>query len=151
MRIDPVARRMLWDLIFELSGQGITFLVTTHYMKEAELCDRLALMHQGRLVALGEPDAIRRDAEARRGRVLEVVSPQFREAQELLASRYPGVVVLGRRLHVFSVDPAQDRRAIPAMLAAFGLERVEVREVPMAMDEVFATLIESEGAVDAAA
>ena len=150
--VDPLARRQFWDLIGALArGQGVTILVTTHYMKEAELCDRLALIHQGRLVALGEPETIRREAEDRRGRVLEVVSPQFRAAQDLLEPLYPGLILFGRRIHVFSFDPEEDRRKIAAMLARAGLERAEVREVPMAMDEVFATLIETEVGARAAA
>lgn len=150
--VDPLARRQFWELITMLArDRHVTTLVTTHYMKEAELCDRLALMHQGRLVALGEPGEIRREAEARRGRVLEVVSTRFREAQEILEARYPRVVLFGRRLHVFSTDPGVDRGTIPSVLAAAGLGPVEVREVPMAMDEVFATLIESKAASDAVA
>ncbi len=141
--VDPLARRQFWDLIGGLARQGVTILVTTHYMKEAELCHRLALIHQGRLVALGEPETIRREAERRRGRVLEVVSPQFRESENLLGSLYPGLILWGRRIHVFSFDPQEDLQRIPAVLARAGIERVEVREVPMAMDEVFATLIET--------
>ena len=120
-------------------------------MKEAELCDRLALIHQGRLMALGEPEAIRREAEARRGRVLEVVSPQFREAAAGLESIYPDLTFFGRRIHVFTRDPEGDRQRVVDALTRARVERVDVREVPMAMDEVFATLIESEAGNRAAA
>ena len=150
--VDPLARRQFWDLIATLArGQGVTILVTTHYMKEAELCDRLALIHQGRVIALGEPEAIRREAEARRGRVLEVVSPQFREAAAGLESIYPDLTFFGRRIHVFTRDPEGDRQRVVDALTRARVERVDVREVPMAMDEVFATLIESEAGNRAAA
>lgn len=150
--VDPLARRQFWDLIGTLArGHGVTTLVTTHYMKEAELCDRLALIHQGRLVALGSPEAMRLEAEARRGRVLEVVTPQFREASAALEALYPDLTFFGRRLHVFTRDPEAERPRIAGALAGVEIERVDVREVPMSMDEVFATFIERQGSADAAA
>lgn len=63
--VDPVARRNFWDLIYRLSSAGHTVFVTTHYMDEAEYCHRLALMHRGRIVALGSPRSLR-EASGRR-------------------------------------------------------------------------------------
>jgi ABC-2 type transport system ATP-binding protein len=57
--VDPVARRRFWDLIYEMAQGGTTVLVSTHYMEEAEYCHRLALMHRGRVVALGAPAELR--------------------------------------------------------------------------------------------
>ncbi len=142
--VDPLARRQFWDLIAGLSrAQGVTVLVTTHYMKEAELCDRLALIHRGRLIALGEPAALRAEAEARRGRVLEVASPEFRDVAAVLMPLYPDLVFFGSRIHVFTRDPAQEQQRILAALEGGGAS-ASIREAPMAMDEVFATFIEGE-------
>lgn len=58
--VDPIARRGFWDLIYQLAAGGQTVFVTTHYMEEAEYCHRLALMHQGRVIALGAPDELKR-------------------------------------------------------------------------------------------
>ena len=58
--IDPVARRYLWDLLFELSSAGHTLFVTTHYMDEAEYCDRISIMNEGRIVALDTPDGLKK-------------------------------------------------------------------------------------------
>ncbi|NIP57625.1 MAG: ATP-binding cassette domain-containing protein, partial [Gemmatimonadetes bacterium] len=63
--VDPVSRRQFWDLIFELAGRGVTVLVTTHYMDEAERCERVALLNAGRLVGLGSPEALRRSVAGR--------------------------------------------------------------------------------------
>ena len=62
--IDPVARRQLWDLLFQLSGKGITFFVTTHYMDEAEYCDRISIMVAGRIAALGTPADVKQQFDA---------------------------------------------------------------------------------------
>lgn len=62
--IDPVARRDLWDLLFDLSGRGVTLFVTTHYMDEAEYCDRLALIYRGELVAVGSPLELKQQRSA---------------------------------------------------------------------------------------
>ncbi len=60
--VDPIARREFWDLIYQLSAAGHTVFVTTHYMEEAEYCHRLALMYRGRIIALGAPSELKRDA-----------------------------------------------------------------------------------------
>jgi ABC-2 type transport system ATP-binding protein len=62
--VDPIARRAFWDLIYELAAGGQTIFVTTHYMEEAEYCQRLVLMHQGKVVALGSPDELKREQKS---------------------------------------------------------------------------------------
>ena len=69
--VDPISRRQFWDLIYELSGRGVTVFVTTHYMDEAEYCDRLGLIYRGQLIAAGTPEALKK--EMMQEDVLEVV------------------------------------------------------------------------------
>ena len=57
--VDPISRRRFWDLIYELSGKGVTVFVTTHYMDEAEYCDRIGLIYRGELIALGTPEVLK--------------------------------------------------------------------------------------------
>ncbi len=150
--VDPLARRQFWDVIVGLSRtQGATILMSTHYMAEAERCDRLALIHRGRLVSLGEPEALRSQAEVLRGRVLEVVSPKVYDAAAALESEYRDLALFGRKIHVFSHDPDADRERILTSLARGGITPVEVRRVPMVMDDVFATSIGDEVSVRAVA
>jgi len=58
--VDPASRRAFWDLIYEMAGQGVTVFVTTHYMDEAEYCDRLALIYRGKIIAMGPPSELKR-------------------------------------------------------------------------------------------
>ncbi len=147
--VDPLARHRFWSLIGALSrGQGVTVLVSTHYMDEAEQCDRLVFMHDGHVVSVGRSDELRRQATAARGAVLEVSSPRFHEATTALEPIFPDLVLVGRRIHVFSLAPDGDRRRIEAALAGAGAGPGTIREVRMSMDDVFATLIERH--VDAA-
>ena len=82
--VDPISRRQFWDLIYELSGQGVTVFVTTHYMDEAEYCDRLGLIYRGELIALGTPHALKTQAAGPDGAVpsLEDVFVSLIEARD---------------------------------------------------------------------
>ena len=69
--VDPISRRRFWDLIYELAGRGVTVFVTTHYMDEAEYCDRIALIYRGELIAIGSPEVLK--TELMPEEVLEVL------------------------------------------------------------------------------
>ena len=118
--VDPLSRRRFWTLIDAMAGEGVTLIVTTHYLDEAERCDRIALMHAGRLVALGTVPELK---EVFAGRaLLEVACPRFLEAQERLEGE-PGVLevsVFGTRLHVVVADAEAGTRAIRERLERDG-------------------------------
>lgn len=75
--VDPISRRQFWDLIYEMSGRGVTIFVTTHYMDEAEYCNRLGLIYRGELIALGTPHELKTAMAMTRG--TEVVLPSLEE------------------------------------------------------------------------
>ncbi len=77
--VDPVSRRQFWDLIYQLAGDGVTVFVTTHYMDEAEYCDRLALIYRGELISCGAPEALKRQAMAEAGESAEGGLPTLEE------------------------------------------------------------------------
>jgi len=107
--VDPISRRQFWDLINALAGEGVTVFVTTHYMDEAEHCDRLCLIYRGRIVAMGTPAELKTHYAS--GKLIEVeVEPQMAALESLLND--PAVydaAVFGRRLHVVLPADANSR------------------------------------------
>jgi ABC-2 type transport system ATP-binding protein len=142
--VDPISRRRFWGLIDDLSREGVTIIVTTHYLDEAERCDRIALMHDGRVIALGTVAELK---EVFAGRaLLEVTCPRFLDALRLLeaAGWVLEATVFGTRLHVVVADAEEGQRRIAEALtrdgnAPFGIERI----VP-SLEDVFIHLIERE-------
>ncbi len=140
--IDPLLRRKVWDEIHRLRDRGVTVIVTTQYVTEAEECDRVALLSEGRLIAFGTPDALRRTALG--GEVVEVTMQGLFDAAALRQS--PGVVGVrqtGPRTFRLIVDNAGTATpdAVQAMSDA-GTEVEAVREVRPSFDEIFSALVE---------
>jgi len=148
--VDPISRRRFWTLIDEMSGRGVTLIVTTHYLDEAERCDRVALMHAGRLVALGTVAELK-DVFAGRA-LLEVACPRFLDAQGALEGQ-PWVLeasVFGTRLHVVVADALDGRRRIEEALARDGNVPAHVERIVPSLEDVFIHCIEAEDARRAA-
>jgi ABC-type multidrug transport system ATPase subunit len=141
--IDPVARRLLWDLLFQLSGQGITFLVTTHYMDEAERCTEVGYMYMSRLIALGDPADLKALPEITPpdARWLEVDTEHPTIALALLR-KLAGVrsaTIFGQLVHLL-VDKAVDETAIGSALAQAGMHEIRIIEVRPSLEDVFVAL-----------
>jgi ABC-2 type transport system ATP-binding protein len=144
--VDPISRRRFWALIDQMAAEGVTLIVTTHYLDEAERCDRIALMHAGRLVALGSVQELK---EVFAGRaLLEVSCPRFLDAQARL-ERESWVLeasVFATKLHVVVRDAAEGRRRIEEALAADGNSPVTVERIVPSLEDVFIHCIEAEDA-----
>ncbi|MGH9658092.1 MAG: ATP-binding cassette domain-containing protein [Bryobacteraceae bacterium] len=134
--VDPLARRAFWDLIYELSAAGRTVFVSTHYMDEAEYCHRMALMHRGRVIALGTPAELKRAAG---GRLLEVESTDVFESLRALEGVVDNVAVFGGGLHVRG-EAAKVRAALEGR--GIGVERIE--EIEPSLEDVFVGMIEAQ-------
>jgi ABC-2 type transport system ATP-binding protein len=148
--VDPISRRNFWDLIRTLAGHGVTVFVTTHYMDEAEYCDRLALIYRGRIIALGTPEALRR--ERMRDTVLEVAVDRPVEGLEALA-REPGAgeaALFGALLHVVVSDASRGIAAVRAALGAAGVAVARVEPIAPSLEDVFVSLVEAEDRAAAA-
>jgi len=142
--VDPISRRSFWDLIRTLARQGVTVFVTTHYMDEAEYCDRLVLIYQGRIVALGTPDELKQTHMLED--VLEVAVDRPVDALELLG-RVPAVheaALFGSLLHAIVADAAVDAPALRAALDAGGLRVERIEKISPSLEDVFVSLVEAE-------
>ena len=142
--VDPVARRRFWDLIDDLSSQGTTVFVSTHYMEEAEYCHRLALMNRGRLIALDTPSTLR---DTLGDPVYRVGTDDAAVAAKALTAR-PEVLeaaMFGRALHVTVQEGADGPDVIRRGLGDAGLAASDLRRVRPSLEDVFVSLVRAEG------
>jgi ABC-type multidrug transport system ATPase subunit len=141
--IDPVARRKLWDLLFELSGRGITFFVTTHYMDEAERCSHLAYIYYGKLIADGTPDSLREmpDMTPPGTHRFEIttheVTTALRKARQLPTLR--SATIFGRSIHAL-VDQSVSQEQLASELRAQQVEVEDIRPLVPSLEDVFVEL-----------
>jgi ABC-2 type transport system ATP-binding protein len=144
--VDPISRRRFWDLIDGMAAEGVTVLVTTHYLDEAEHCDRIALMHDGKLAAEGSVAELKHVFAGRA--ILEVTTADYGRALEAL-ERDPELLetsVFGTRLHVVVGDGAAGELRIREVLAAAGIGDVAVARSVASLEDVFIHTVESRSA-----
>ena len=144
--VDPISRRRFWTLIDEMSDQGVTVFVTTHYLDEAEYCHRLALIHAGRLVALGTVSELKEVFSGRA--VLEVSAPRLTEDLELIDEQGWAIEtsVFGTRLHVVVHDADTGRREIASLLDACDNSATSIVRIVPSLEDVFIHHVETETA-----
>src|SRR5215468_1761374 len=138
--VDPVSRREFWDALVELSSRGMTILVATPYLDEAERCRRVALMHDGRVHRIGTPDQLRQSLGLRR---LEVRASDVRAAEAALAGR-PGIVDaqrFGDRLDVMVRDASAGERVVRDALGAAHLAITGVRAGTPTLENTFVSIL----------
>src|SRR5262249_46727352 len=135
--VDPIARRAFWAMINQLADQGTAILVTTHYLEEAEQCNRLGFMVAGELVAEGTPSGVK---AAQGGRVLEIRAEAPQRALGVLKAQMDAwrVSLFGDRLHVIvDADPGAAGRDVAARLAGAGIRALEVTDQDYSLEDVF--------------
>lgn len=140
--VDPLARRAFWSMINYLADSGTAVLVTTHYLEEAEQCNRLGLMVAGELLLEGTPSEIK---EQQKGHLLEFRVDQTQRAADLLKSDtgHWRVSIFGRWLHVISDDPADVAiRATREKLEGAGIRVLEAHEGRFSLEDVFISVVE---------
>jgi ABC-2 type transport system ATP-binding protein len=150
--VDPISRRQFWSLIYRMAGQGVTVMVTTHYMDEAELCQRVGFISQGRLIALDTPDRLKRTQM--RGHVLELdCGPDseaavrvLRAAGESKALDLEEVALYGAQIHVIVPDARTYRARVIDVLNAQHLEVRAVEWIAPTLEDVFISAVKSASA-----
>jgi ABC-2 type transport system ATP-binding protein len=138
--VDPVSRRQFWELIQQMVSEGVTVFVTTHYMDEAEYCNRLVLIDRGRIVATGTPTELK--TQSMKGQILLVECEPLGPGLEALSAA-PGVLdaaVFGNSLHAVVADT---QTAIPGIRKALEARQVHVgkmERIPPSLEDVFVSL-----------
>jgi ABC-2 type transport system ATP-binding protein len=138
--VDPITRRQFWDLIHQMAEEGVTVFVTTHYMEEAEYCNRLALIFRGRIVALGTPSELKRDSM--KGELLLVECAPLGDAVEALQSA-PGVMdaaVFGNALHLVVENAATAMPLLQKFLADRKIAVSRMEKIRPSLEDVFVSL-----------
>jgi ABC-2 type transport system ATP-binding protein len=139
--VDPISRRSFWELIYRLSGEGVTIFVTTHYMEEAECCDRLGFIFGGELIALGTPSQLKADFPG------EILAVEWERPFEILGrvESLPGVrhtALFGAGLHLM-VDSAE--AAATAIREAVPEPELRLRRITPSLEDLFVWFMEERG------
>ena len=142
--VDPVSRRDFWRILYHLLRERVTIFVSTAYLDEAERFQRLALLHQGKLLALGTPEEVKRIYP---GVILEVRCGEPRRASAILREELPGAIVglFGDRIHVGSRDPEGTRQGIGKSLRKAAIPVSRVQPVDPILEDVFVAVLTSGG------
>jgi ABC-type multidrug transport system ATPase subunit len=141
--IDPVARRELWDLLFQFAGEGMTLFVTTHYMDEAERCDHVGYIYMSKLIVCGEPDELKQMPEVnphgtrRLDVVCDHVTTALHAVHQMRGVR--SATVFGQSMHLL-VDEDIKNAEIDEKLRQVGISHAEIHEIGPSLEDVFVTL-----------
>ncbi len=140
--VDPISRRSFWELIYEMAGRGVTVFVTTHYMDEAEYCDRVALIYRGELIALDTPTALK--SEITREQILEIECERPQDALALLdgASGIRESALFGKGLHVVTSEVDTATASVRDTLKKHNLALTRIEQIAPSLEDVFVLLIE---------
>jgi len=145
--VDPVSRRDFWRILYQLLRDGVTILVSTSYLDEAERCSRVGLLHEGRLLASGTPEEVKR---LMRGTLVEIRTDEPRRAVGLLREELPAgsLGLFGDRVHAVVADADAARDHIAGLLAAGDIEVHEIRVIEPALEDVFISVLAGEEAAN---
>jgi ABC-2 type transport system ATP-binding protein len=138
--VDPVSRRDFWRILYQLVREGVTLFVSTAYLDEAERCNRLALLHQGKLIGLGTPDEVKKLMP---GTLLEIRTNAPRRTAVLLRSnlKNASVGLFGDRVHVVTRDATAAEAETRRLVSSAGFELLSLTPIEPSLEDVFVSVI----------
>jgi len=146
--VDPISRRQFWDLIYTMANEGVTILVTTHYMDEAELCQRVGFISEGRLVALDTPERLKQTQM--RGHVLEIDCAASETAMRVLQAARQSeklpldeVALYGAQIHAIVPDAEAFKKPLKMLLESQGIEVNTIEWIAPTLEDVFISSVKS--------
>ena len=143
--VDPLSRRALWEMLSELADKGISLFVTTHYMEEAERCNQIAFISEGRLLKIGKPAELKAGVS---GHLIEVECEPLMKASKVFNS-IPGVIEIttyGTTLHMNIENVKKVTDELEALAKQHGIKITSIKPIPASLEDVFATLAEGKNA-----
>jgi ABC-2 type transport system ATP-binding protein len=148
--VDPISRREFWGLIYAMAKKGVAVLVTTHYMDEAELCQRVGFISEGRLVALDTPDQLKETQM--RGQVLEISTSDTDRAMQVLndawqkdRALFDEIALYGTQIHAVVPDAKSFKHPIWTLLESEGVEVGGIEWIAPTLEDVFISSVKSRG------
>jgi ABC-type multidrug transport system ATPase subunit len=141
--VDPISRRDLWLILHQMIGDGMTIVISTSYLDEAERCDRVAMLHQGRVLALAPPAALQASLQ---GTLLRVRASDARRARDTLGAMngIERATLFGDAVHVLLRDPAAEARVVSALNSS-GNTVITTERVDASLEDVFIDRVAAEG------
>ncbi len=141
--VDPISRRDFWRILYQLLREKVTIFISTAYLDEAERCNRVGLIHKGRLLAYGTPLEVKKLMQ---GTILEVCPSEPRKATTLLRQRFgAGLVSLfGDRIHVVTQEPDRTMVQVKGVLTGAGLKVFDIRSIEPTLEDVFISVLARE-------
>ncbi|MEW6379626.1 MAG: ABC transporter ATP-binding protein [bacterium] len=139
--VDPISRRDFWRILYQLLREKVTIFISTAYLDEAERCNRLGLIHQGKLLALGTPAEVKKLMS---GTILEVRTLKPRQAASLLREQLAAadaINLFGDRLHLVTREPEKTARQTEQILTRAGLEVSSIRPIRPSLEDVFVSVL----------
>lgn len=141
--VDPVSRRDFWRILYQLLKEGVAIFVTTAYLDEADRCNRVGLIHKGRLLACDSPDRLRR---LMKGAILEISASDTRKTAHILREQFPqaSVGLFGDRVHLVTDDPDKGRDRVTQIMQKGGIQLLGIRQVEPSLEDVFVSVLTHE-------
>ncbi len=139
--IDPLARRSLWELLYLTAEEGVALFVTTHYMEEAERCNQIAVISQGKLLTIGNPKELKNQLN---GRLLEVQCAPLMKASRVFSGLpgMGGITAYGTALHILVHDERRARASLEQTARSHGITIFSIQPIDASLEDVFSSLTE---------